>query len=214
MLTGVLDWLQTLPQPALVATTGAMVFLECTVGLGVFAPGEAGLLIASTTATTPSRFLILWPVVTICTTAGDCMGYAIGRRWGPRLRDTKLIRRYGVDSWDRTTDLLRRRGAWAVFFGRFFPVIRTLPPAAAGTARLPFATFLPASAAGALCWSALHISLGAALGRAVTRVESVIRTGGLVVVGVLAAAAVVVLVRRKRKQAGLEDRRAGDASVS
>ncbi|NKQ58464.1 DedA family protein [Amycolatopsis sp. K13G38] len=200
LVTEVLDWLQNLPQPALVGATGALVFLECTIGLGFLAPGESGLLIAATTASTVPRFLILWAVVTVCAVAGDSIGYAIGRRWGPKLRETKLIQRYGVDAWDKATGILQRRGAWAVFFARFLPVVRTLTPAAAGTSGLPYRKFLPAAFAGAFCWSALHISLGAALGEAAKRIEGIMSTGGLIVVGVLAAVAVFFLLRWKKRK--------------
>ena len=65
-----------------------------------------------------ARFLALWTVVTLCATAGDALGYVIGRRFGPRLRETKLIRKYGLEAWDKATSVLERRGAWAVFFAR------------------------------------------------------------------------------------------------
>ncbi|WP_199430611.1 DedA family protein [Qaidamihabitans albus] len=200
MVTDVLDWLQSLPQPALVGATGTLVLLECTIGLGFIAPGESGLLIAATTATSVPRFLVLWAVVTVCAGVGDSIGYAIGRRFGPRLRETRLIQRYGTDAWDKATGILRRRGAWAVFFARFLPVVRTLTPAAAGTSGLPYRKFLPAVVAGAASWSLLHISIGAALGEAARRVEGVLNTGGMIVVGLLAAVAVYLLVRYKRKK--------------
>ncbi|HJQ46464.1 MAG TPA: DedA family protein [Amycolatopsis sp.] len=201
LVTDVLDWLQNLPQPALVGATGGLVFLECTIGLGFLAPGESGLLIAATTANSVPRFLILWGVVTVCATLGDSIGYAIGKRWGPRLRETRLIQRYGTEGWDKATGVLQRRGAWAVFFARFLPVIRTLTPAAAGTSGLPFKKFLPAAFCGALCWSALHISLGVALGEAAKRIEGILNTGGLVVVGVLVLVCLFFLLRWKKKKA-------------
>jgi membrane protein DedA with SNARE-associated domain len=203
VVTDILHWLQAQPQPALVGFTGLLVFLECTIGLGFLAPGESGLLVAATTAVTVPRFVILWTVVTVCAVGGDSIGYAIGRRWGPRLRETRVVQRHGAGEWDRATGILRRRGAWAVFFARFLPVIRTLVPAAAGTSGLPFRKFLPAAAAGALCWSALHISLGVALGEAAQRIEGILSTGGLAVVAVLAAAGVFVLVRWRRKAAAV-----------
>lgn len=201
MVTDILNWLQDLPQPALVGATGLLVFLECTIGLGFLAPGESGLLVAATTAHTVPRFLILWGVVTVCATTGDSIGYYIGHRWGPRLRETKLIQKHGVDAWDKAAGILRRRGAWAVFFARFLPVIRTLTPAAAGTSGLPFRKFLPAALAGALCWSALHISIGVALGEAAKQIEGAISTGGFVVLAALAAVAILVFVRWRRKRA-------------
>lgn len=201
MVTDILNWLQSLPQPALVAATGLLVFLECTIGLGFIAPGESGLLIAATTAQTVPRFLILWSVVTVCATMGDSIGYAIGRRWGPRLRETKLIQNHGIEAWDRATGILQRRGVWAVFFARFLPVIRTLMPAAAGTSNLPFRKFLPAAFAGALCWSALHISIGVALGEAAKKIEGVMSTGGFIVLAVLVAVGVFFFLRWRKKRA-------------
>lgn len=201
LVTDLLNWLQGLPEPGLVAATGGLVFAECTIGLGFIAPGESGLLIAATTATSVSRFLTLWAVVTVCAALGDSLGYAIGKRFGPRLRETKLIRKYGLDAWDKATGVLERRGPWAVFFARFLPVIRTLTPAASGTSGLPFRKFLPAAAAGAACWSAIHIGIGAALGEAAKKVEGALNTGGLVIVGVLVGVAVFFLLRYKKKKA-------------
>jgi membrane-associated protein len=201
LLTDVLDWLQALPQPALVGATGALVFAECTIGLGFIAPGEGGLLVAATTVDSASRFLILWAVVTVCAGLGDSIGYAIGHRFGPALRETKLIQKYGTEGWDKATGILQKRGAWAVFFARFLPVVRTLTPAAAGTSGLPYRKFLPAVVAGAACWSAMHIALGAALGDAAKRIEGIIGTAGAVVVGALVLALVVTITIRKRKKA-------------
>ncbi|GGS40836.1 DedA family protein [Actinokineospora fastidiosa] len=200
LLTDVLEWLQALPQPALVAATGGLVLAECTVGLGFIAPGEGGLLIAATTVDTPARFLVLWAVVTVCAGIGDSIGYGIGRRFGPRLRETKLIQKYGVDGWDKATGILRRRGAWAVFFARFLPVVRTLTPAAAGTSGLPYRKFLPAVVAGAACWSAVHIAIGAALGEAAKEIEKHMGRGGAFIVGGAVLIFVIVHILRKRKK--------------
>ena len=201
LLTDVLDWLQALPQPALVGATGRLVFAECTIGLGFIAPGEAGLLIAATTVDSVQRFLLLWVVVTVCAGLGDSIGFAIGRRFGPRLRHTRLIQRYGAEGWDRATDILRRRGPWAVYFARFLPVVRTLMPAAAGTSGLPYRKFFPAVLAGAACWSAMHVAIGAALGEAAKRIEGLITTGGTYVVIGLAVAVLATLLIRKRRKA-------------
>lgn len=158
MLADVLEWLQALPVPALVGTTAVLVLAECTIGLGLVVPGEGGLLIAATTVDSVQRFLMLWAVVLVCAAMGDSVGFAIGRRFGPRLRETPLIQKHGSEGWDKATDILRRRGAWAVFFARFLPVVRTLMPAAAGTSGMPYHRFFPAVLAGAACWSAMHIA--------------------------------------------------------
>ncbi|GLW88046.1 hypothetical protein Aglo02_56850 [Actinokineospora globicatena] len=201
LLTDVLEWLQALPQPALVAATGGLVLAECTIGLGFIAPGEGGLLIAATTVNSVPRFLLLWAVVTVCAGIGDSIGYFIGRKYGVKLRETKLIQKYGVEGWDKATDILRRRGAWAVFFARFMPVVRTLTPAAAGTSKLPYHKFLPAVVAGAACWSAVHISIGAALGEAAHKLESYLSGGAAILLGAVVLVVVVKILLSKRKKA-------------
>ncbi|MQA10672.1 MAG: DedA family protein [Pseudonocardiaceae bacterium] len=202
MLTDVIDGLAGLPQPAVVGVTGALILAECTLGLGFLAPGESGLVIAATTATTPARFITLWLVVTVCAGLGDAIGYAIGKRFGPRLRGTKLVRKLGQHHWDKATDLIRRRGAFAVFFARYLPVVRTLTPAAAGTSGLPFRNFAPAVVLGAASWSAVHIGIGAAAGASAKAIEDRMGTAGAVLLIALAVlAAVVVLIRKRRMTA-------------
>ena len=39
LVTDLLNWLQGLPEPGLVAAAGRLVFAECTIGLGFIAPG-------------------------------------------------------------------------------------------------------------------------------------------------------------------------------
>jgi membrane-associated protein len=195
-----LDWLSTLPPAGVIAVAAVLVFGECTLGLGFVAPGETGLFILGTTATSPSRFLVMWLVTTACAIAGDAVGYAIGRRYGPRLRQTSMVRRHGAVAWDRATDVLRTRGAVAVLVAIFLPVLRTLIPAAAGASGLPFRRFLPAVAVGATAWCALHIGIGAAAGEAARQVEAWVGRGTWAIAAVLVAAGIAaVLVKRHRR---------------
>lgn len=201
MLSTVLDWLQTLPLAGVVAVAGALVFGECTVGLGLVVPGESGLFILGTTATSPPRFLLMWSVTTVCAVAGDSVGYLIGRRYGPRVRQWKIVRRYGAQGWDQAAEVLRRRGAAAVLTAIFLPVLRTFMPAVAGASGLRYRTFLPAVLVGAIGWCALHIGVGALAGAAARRIEFLIGRGSWIVAAVLAVIVVVVVIRRRRSTA-------------
>jgi len=203
-LTDALEGLAGLPQPAVLAVTGALTLAECTLGVGFLAPGESALLLASTTVTTLPRFLVMWLVVTVCAVAGDSIGYYLGRRYGDRLRDSKIVRKVGQQHWDKAGDLLRRRGAWAVFVARFMPVVRTLVPASAGASKLEYRRFLPASIAGAVCWSALHIGIGATAGASAKYIESVFNGAMWILLGVAALVTVIVVLRRRRKNAVAE----------
>ncbi|XVV01972.1 DedA family protein [Actinosynnema sp. CA-248983] len=200
-LTDALEGLAGLPQPAVLAVTGALTLAECTLGVGFIAPGESALLLASTTVTTVPRFLVMWLVVSLCAMVGDSIGYYLGRRYGDRLRDSKVVRKLGQEHWDKAGELLRRRGAWAVFFARFMPVVRTLVPASAGASKLEYRRFLPASIAGAVCWSALHIGIGSAAGASAKYIESVFNGVMWVLMGLAVLVAVIVFLRKRRKAA-------------
>ncbi|APU16279.1 MULTISPECIES: DedA family protein [Actinoalloteichus] len=204
-LTEALNALAELPQPAVIAATGLLVLAETTIGLGFIAPGETGLLIAATTVRDPWAFAIMCIVVTVCASLGDSIGYLLGKRFGPRIRETKLIRKIGQAHWDRAGELLRKHGVWAVFFARFLPVVRTLTPAAAGASGLVYRRFLPGSIAGAACWSVLHVGIGAGAGASAQFIEA--RLGRASWILLIALAVLVVLVillktRKARKTAG------------
>lgn len=203
-LTDALEGLAGLPQPAVLAVTGALTLAECTLGVGFLAPGESALLLASTTVTSVPRFLVMWLVVTVCAVAGDSIGYFLGRRFGDRLRDSKVVRKVGQQHWDKASELLRRRGAWAVFAARFMPVVRTLVPASAGASKLEYRRFLPASIAGAVCWSALHIGIGSAAGASAKYIESVFNGAMWILLGVAVVIGVIVVLRRRRQAATAE----------
>lgn len=199
LLTDALTGLAGLPQPAVVAVTGALTLAECTLGVGLIAPGETSLLIASTTVTSVPRFLVMWLVVSTCAVLGDSIGFFLGRRYGERLRDSRVVRKLGQQHWDRAGDLLRRRGAFAVFFARFLPVVRTLVPASAGASGLAYRRFLPASIAGAVAWSALHIGIGSMAGASAKYLEGVLNGASWVLLAGLVVIGVVVALRHRRK---------------
>lgn len=193
-LSNVLDWLQSLPEPALLAGTGVLALGEAIIGLGFLIPGEAGLLIASATVGSVPEFFALWAVVTVGALIGNVIGFELGRRVGPALRETRLIRKHGGDGWDRAAALLRKHGRWAVFVGRLIPFVRSFVPAVAGAAHMSYRTFLPPVAAGAACSTALPILFGIGVAAGVKSASGVLL---LVIVGLVVA---LVVIRRRRKK--------------
>lgn len=204
MITEFLNWLSELPPALLLLGAGLLVFGETCLGLGFIAPGETGLFILGTTANSVPKFLLMWAVTTTCAVLGYTVGYLLGKYFGPKLRKTKLVEKHGADGWDKAVDFLRRRGAVAVMFAIFLPVMRTLVPAAAGAAGLPYRKFLPASAIAGTAWTALHIGIGAALGESAKWLEGAIGKGSWVVLGLIVAVfALVILIKRKKRKEGV-----------
>lgn len=205
MISEFLTWLADLPPALLLVGAGLMVFGETTLGFGFVVPGETGLFILGTTANSVPKFVLMWLVTTACAILGYSAGYLLGKYFGPRLRQTKVVAKHGAEGWDKAVDFLRRRGAVAVMFAIFLPVMRTLVPAAAGAAGLPYRKFLPAAAIAGTAWCALHIGIGAALGESAKWLESAIGKGSWIVLGLVVLVFVlVILVKRKKGTTGAE----------
>lgn len=140
-----------------------LAFAESGLGIGMLVPGEtAVVVIAATMPSTPAA-LALALVVALGASAGDHVGFLLGRRYGDALRESRAVRRLGHEHFDRATALVRRRGGYAVFLTRLVPVVRTLMPAAAGASGLAYRRFAPASLAGSLTWSAAYVGGGSIL---------------------------------------------------
>lgn len=191
--------LTDLPFPLVLVVAGAFTLAECTFGLGFLVPGETALLVTAASVDSIGAYVVMTLLVAVCAVAGDTIGYAVGRRWGYRLRDSRVVARVGRGHWDRAARLLYRYGAWAVVVARFLPVVRTLTPAAAGASQLEFLRFLPAAAVGALGWSSLHVGVGAAAGAAARTIEEVLGQASWFVLGAAVLVVLVtVLIRRRR----------------
>ena len=131
--------------------------------------------------------MILMAAVVVATSIlGDSVGYEIGKRFGPRLLESRLLRKRRAKL-DEAQDFLRRRGGVAVFLGRFVAFFRAVMPALAGTSRMPYPRFVAWNAAGGLVWGVAFVALGYFAGNSY---QSVAKTVGRDV----AAGAAIVLV--------------------
>src|SRR5215207_2948020 len=176
--------------------TGLFTMLETSALVGLVVPGDAVVLLAGTTATSPDRFLVLVGVAVAGSLAGETVGYLLGRRFGDRLRSSRLGRRLGAGNWARAERFLNGRGGQAVFAARFVAVVHALLPVVAGAVRMPYRRFAGWAAAGSLAWSVLYVGAGAAAGASWRQYGERLGMAGYLILGVLIAAA--LLVRRAR----------------
>lgn len=200
-MTGLLEALASLPFPLVLLAAWGLAFGESGLGIGMLFPGETGVLILGTTGVSAVRIAALIAVVTVGVTVGDHVGYGLGRRYGVRMRDTRVVARIGVRHWDRAVEALRKYGAAAVFLTRLLPIVRTLTPAAAGSAGVAYFRFLPASLVGGLMWASLYIGAGSAAGASIAYVERVLGQASWVLFGVAVVVLAGVLLWRRRRRA-------------
>ena len=201
-LTELIDSVAALPTPLMLAAGAAFSFAESGLGVGMVVPGETAVLFLSAAVGPVPLLGALFLVVALAGSAGDHVGFLLGRHYGRGMRGTRVVRRLGTENWDRAMAYIHRRGAWAVFVSRMLPLVRTLTPAAAGVGGVPYRRFLPASLAGAVLWSAVYCGIGAAAGESVREVEQHLGRASWAVFGALALAiGIALLVRRRRASA-------------
>ena len=204
MVTQVLDALATLPGPLLVAAVGIAALLETAVLAGLVLPGELVVLLGASMA---AGGAVAPPLVAVAATtgavAGDGLGFALGRRLGPRLRTGRLGRLVGDQRWQRAEDVLSRSGGRAIVAARFIGVVRPLAPPLAGISGVPYRRFAVASALGAALWSALLVAVGTAFGESAEAAGDAIGLVGWGVVALGLPVVAVVAVRRRREAAAL-----------
>lgn len=194
-----LDGLSGVSPAVIYLTIGALALLESAALVGLFVPGETAVLLGGVLAHEGRVNVVAMVfVVTIGATLGDSISYELGRVSRSWLPDSRLGRLIGRERLDTGTRYLERRGAKAIFFGRFVAIVRTGVPLLAGASRMRYRSFLLWNVLGALVWASLHVSLGYAAGASRDQFERVLHSASLVAIAVVIAA-VAVHRRRVRK---------------
>lgn len=194
------DLVRELPVPLIYAVIAALVFAEAALFFGFVFPGETAIIVGGLMAHQGHLSLTLLLIfAVVAAIVGDSVGYEIGRRYGPRLLDTKVMRKH-ASKVGSAQALIRRRGAFAVVIGRFTALLRALMPALAGSAKLPYPKFLVFNALGGIIWVLIFTLGGFYVGAAIEHTAHLVgRTLAAIIVGAGLVAAIVYSVRKHRK---------------
>ncbi|WP_232836876.1 DedA family protein [Lentzea terrae] len=149
------QWLHTVPPLLVYVVVGLVVGLE---SMGIPLPGEIVLVAAALMASHHDGVspLIVGAAASAGAIIGDSVGYALGKRFGPRMfswAGDKFPKHFSADRIGRAQALFTRYGAWAVFFGRFVALLRILSGPLAATMGMHYGKFLLANAAGGIAWA-------------------------------------------------------------
>jgi len=181
----------------LTVVIAGLVFIEET-GIPIpFAPGDllliiAGIAIASDTVDPLPMVAALVLATILGATIGREVFAGVGRPALNRAADALGFRR----ALDRTTDLLRRRGALAVFIGRLIPGLRITTTQVAGVSKMPRLTFAAGLIPSVVVYIAFFVGLGALVGQPAVRLfHRAEHRFFVVAVTVLAALAIILSVR-------------------
>ena len=159
---------------------GLLCFGEAAVMLGFVIPGETAVVLGGVMASQNHASLSTMLVVVIVSAIiGDSVGYEVGKHYGPRILELRVMRkRQGIVDFGR--HFHRKRGMVGVFAGRFTALLRALVPGLAGIAGMPYRKFLLANALGGIVWGATFTLLGYYLGESIEKVTGPASTAVLI----------------------------------
>ena len=134
-MSGIFDWLETLPVGALYSALALIAAIE-----NIFPPVPADTVVAFGSflaarghGTAFGAFLSTW----LGNVAGAMLMYALGRRYGAEWLRTRLMRRGGAEMGEKLERMYGRYGLTAIFLSRFLPGVRAIVPPFAGALRVP-----------------------------------------------------------------------------
>jgi membrane-associated protein len=178
-------------------------------GVGLPLPEDVPLLFAGYFVATGEMHLVPAAICAWCgIIGGDCVLYAIGRRFGDGITRVPLIGRHiKQEQIGKLHDQFERYGVWVVAIGRLFAGVRGAMVLVAGMIRFTFSHFIIADGLAAIFSGGLFMALGYYAGRKVGDLKQVHqeieRYSTWILLGVIATAIVVVgwVWWRKRRRA-------------
>jgi len=142
-----------------------MVFAESGLFFGFFLPGDSLLFTAGILASQGFfQIEIVLVGVALAAILGDQVGYWTGKTFGKHFfnqpssffRNPKRVR--------EAEAFYQKHGKKTIVLARFVPAVRTFAPIVAGTAAMPYATFMVYNVLGGLLWTLLFVLSGFFLG--------------------------------------------------
>ncbi|MGA3293377.1 MAG: VTT domain-containing protein [Candidatus Acidiferrales bacterium] len=184
-----------------------IVFVETGMFVGFFLPGDSLLVTAGVFASAGNlRLSLLLSLVTLCSIAGDQLGYLIGWKAGDTLyrrEDSRFFRKHHLE---QAHEFYQKYGGKTIIIARFVPIIRTFCPPVAGAAKMSYPRYLVYDVLGGILWVWSMVLVGYTLGRTVPHVEKRIHyiIAAVIVLSLLPAAYHALTARRPKPDAPLK----------
>jgi len=197
ILSWILDVVQSVDPVLRTLLAGFGILLETSILVGLVVPGDSIALVAATGVENVPQFVFLVLSVIVGALAGESIGFALGRFFGPRIRASRLGRRIGEHNWQRAETYLDRRGGLAIFVSRFLPVLHSLIPLTVGMSTMRYRRFMSWTVPACVLWALAYVSVGALAAGSYRQMADRLHYAGYVFVGIIVAFVIAVLVGKK-----------------
>lgn len=150
----------------------AIIFAESGLFFGFFLPGDSLLFTAGFLAS--QGYFSIIPLVIllfIAAVAGDAVGYAFGRRVGPKIFSRPESFFFRPSHVDKTAAFFEKYGPKTIFLARFVPIVRTFAPIMAGVGGMKYKVFARYNIVGGFFWAVGMTLLGYFFGQVIPDAE-------------------------------------------
>lgn len=142
----------------------AIIFIETGAVIFPFLPGDSLLFAAAALAANANYdlniglFIIVFLVASI---AGDSLNFFFGDKFGDLIPRHRILGKFIKErDLEKARLFFDKYGAWAIFLGRFMPIIRTLIPFVSATSNFPYARFAKYNIPACVSWVAICCGAG------------------------------------------------------
>jgi len=151
----------------------SIVFAESGLFFGFFLPGDSLLFTAGFLAS-QGLFspVALFVGAFVAAVLGDSVGYAFGRKIGPRIFTKEDSFFFNKKHIERSKHFYEKYGKKTIILARFIPIVRTFAPILAGVGNMSYRVFASYNVIGGLLWTAGILALGFGLGAVVPNADS------------------------------------------
>jgi len=179
--------------------TFLIIFAESGLLIGFFLPGDSLIFTAGLLAS-QGHFNIWYFLIggSIAAIVGDNVGYAFGRKFGPRIFSREDSWLFKKDHVEKAKHFYEKHGPWTIVLARFTPVVRTFAPILAGVGRMNYRTFVIYNIVGGLVWVWGLGWLGFFAGKAIPNIDHYILPILLLIIIASLLPGVIAAVRSKK----------------
>jgi membrane-associated protein len=199
-LSWILDVVQSVDPVLRILLAGIGMLLETSVLVGLIVPGDTIVVVASTAIMNPIEYLSTILLVIAGALAGESIGFALGRYFGPKIRSSRLGRWIGERNWQRAENYLDRRGGIAVFISRFLPVLHSLIPLTVGMSVMRYRKFMAWTIPACVIWAVAYVSVGWLAAGSYRTLSTQLNYAGYIFAGILVAFVIIIFGTKKLLQ--------------
>jgi membrane-associated protein len=154
------------------AGVAGIIFAESGLFIGFFLPGDSLLFTAGFLASQGFLDITILIITTfIAAVLGDNVGYAFGKKVGPKIfaREDSIF--FHKNHIERSQKFYERHGRKTIIIARFVPIVRTFAPILAGVGKMNYRTFVAFNIIGGALWTVGLSLLGYILGNVIPNID-------------------------------------------